>query len=194
MKAALLVAASCLALTGCVALQKDALIRSKVADYAYQMPIEDVWPGVTALLKDEGYQFNEDPASYVLTTDWKEEMGGSKVSGVWTRYMVQGARLDDARSKVRFMRESKTSYDDKEKLRTQGNDFRKEQEDPDQKQPGYTVAQLAYMSQNNTGSLKRGASDNTQQGLTRDLHMEWMLIQRLAPEHAHQIEASAGQP
>lgn len=56
------------------------------------------------------------------------------------------------------MRESKTSYDDKDKLRTQGNDNRKEQEDPEQAKPGYSVAQQAYMSQNNNGSLKAKAA------------------------------------
>jgi hypothetical protein len=184
------IAACGLALAGCfAAIQKDTYIRSKVGDYAYQMPVENVWPEVTRLLKDQGYHFIEDPSSYVLTTDWKEDLTGSKVSGSFTRYVVQGARLDPQRSAVRFLRESKLVYDDRRehsRYPTQGNTG----VDPEEKE-GLSVNDLRYMSQASTGELRRGASDNTLQGLTRDFNLEWLLLQRVAPEHASEIEARA---
>lgn len=189
-----LAAAAALPLAACVAVQKDTSVRAQLADYAYPLPPEEVWPGVTGLLKEHGYPFVEDPSTFVLATDWKEEMGGSEVSGVWTRYLVQGTRLDDDRSAIRFLRESKTAHDEKRHqagLGDNGNAPAKEFLESREGYEGTSASTLSYLSQNNAGSLKRGAVDATHQGLTRDFHMEWLLLQRLAPEHARALEGQA---
>ena len=49
---------------------------------------------------DNQLSFREDKGSFVLETEWREEFGGSRVSGFWHRYMVLGKRETPTTSKL----------------------------------------------------------------------------------------------
>jgi hypothetical protein len=66
----------------------------------YDMPLAEVWPSVRQFLTDNQLSFREDPGTFVLETEWREEFGGSRVSGFWHRYMVLGKRESPTTSKL----------------------------------------------------------------------------------------------
>ena len=70
----------------------------------YDLPLEEVWPSVRQFFADNGLSFREDTGSMVLETEWREEFGGSRVSGYWHRYMVVGKRESPTSSKLWIFR------------------------------------------------------------------------------------------
>ncbi|WP_224364897.1 hypothetical protein [Hyalangium versicolor] len=66
----------------------------------YDLPLEEVWPSVQQYFRDNQLSYREDPGTYVLETEWREEFGGSRVSGFWHRYMVLGKRDSPSTSKL----------------------------------------------------------------------------------------------
>jgi hypothetical protein len=70
----------------------------------YDMPLEEVWPSVRQFFADSNLSFREDKGSMVLETEWREEFGGSRVSGYWHRYMVVGKRESPTTSKLWIFR------------------------------------------------------------------------------------------
>ena len=63
-----------------------------------------MWPSVRQFFTDNGLPFREDRGSFVLETEWREEFGGSRVSGFWHRYMVLGKRESPTTSKLWIIR------------------------------------------------------------------------------------------
>ena len=74
----------------------------------YDAPLEEMWPSVREYFDSANLSFREDRGSLVLETDWKEEFGGSKISGYWHRYMVIGKRETPTTSKLWVIRITKT--------------------------------------------------------------------------------------
>ncbi|RKH04343.1 hypothetical protein D7V97_25425 [Corallococcus sp. CA053C] len=74
----------------------------------YDAPLDEMWPSVREYFKDANLSFREDKGSRVLQTEWKEEFGGSKISGYWHRYMVIGKRETPTKSKLWIIRITKT--------------------------------------------------------------------------------------
>ncbi len=70
----------------------------------YDRPLEEVWPSVRQYFVDAKLSFREAPDSPVLQTEWKEEFGGSKISGYWHRYLVLGKRETPTKSKLWIIR------------------------------------------------------------------------------------------
>ena len=66
----------------------------------YDMPLEEVWPSVRQFFTDNQLSYREDKGTFVLETEWREEFGGSRVSGFWHRYMVVGKRETPSTSKL----------------------------------------------------------------------------------------------
>lgn len=75
----------------------------------YDMPLEEVWPSVRQFFTDNGLSFREDVGTFVLETEWREEFGGSRVSGFWHRYMVVGKHESPTTSKLWIFRVTRTA-------------------------------------------------------------------------------------
>ncbi|QSQ20240.1 hypothetical protein JY651_33950 [Pyxidicoccus parkwayensis] len=94
-------------LAGCAARQGDFDLPDREA--IYDRPLEEVWPEVRQFFTENNLPFREDKGSAVLQTEWREEFGGSKVSGYWHRYMVLGKRESPTKSKLWIVRITKSS-------------------------------------------------------------------------------------
>jgi hypothetical protein len=94
-------------LAGCAARQGDLDLPDREA--IYDRPLEEVWPEVRQFFTDNNLPFREDKGSNVLQTEWREEFGGSKVSGYWHRYLVLGKRESPTQSKLWIVRITKSA-------------------------------------------------------------------------------------
>ncbi len=74
----------------------------------YDLPVEELWPRVREYFTDAHLPYREDRGSLVLETEWKQEFGGSKISGFWHRYLVLGKRETPTTSKLWIIRITKT--------------------------------------------------------------------------------------
>jgi hypothetical protein len=94
-------------LVGCAARQGDFDLPDREA--IYDRPLEEVWPEVRTFFTENNLPFREDKGSMVLQTEWREEFGGSKVSGYWHRYLVLGKRESPTKSKLWIVRITKSA-------------------------------------------------------------------------------------
>ncbi|MFP2933059.1 hypothetical protein ACLESO_49505, partial [Pyxidicoccus sp. 3LG] len=74
----------------------------------YDRPLEEMWPEVRQFFTENNLPFREDRGSMVLQTEWRQEFGGSKVSGFWHRYLVLGKRESPTQSKLWIIRVTKS--------------------------------------------------------------------------------------
>ena len=93
--------------SGCGAGLKSLEIPDEEA--VYDAPLEEVWPGVRQFFTDHQLSFREDKGGYRLQTEWREEFGGSRVSGFWHRYLVVGQRETPTRSKLWVIRVTRSA-------------------------------------------------------------------------------------
>jgi hypothetical protein len=100
------VVATCL-LAGCAARQGGTGIPDEEA--IYDLPLEEVWPSIRQFFVDNKISYREDKGSYVLETEWREEFGGSRVSGFWHRYLVLGKRESPSTSKLWIIRVTRSA-------------------------------------------------------------------------------------
>lgn len=77
----------------------------------YDMPLEEIWPSVRQFFTDNQMSFREDKGTFVLETEWREEFGGSRVSGFWHRYMVVGKHDTPSTSKLWIFRITRSASD-----------------------------------------------------------------------------------
>lgn len=96
-----------LLLTGCASGLKGLEIPNEEA--LYDVPLEELWPSVRQFFTDNRLPFREDKGSYVLQTEWREEFGGSRVSGFWHRYLVLGKRESPTRGKLWIIRVTRSA-------------------------------------------------------------------------------------
>lgn len=157
-------------LSGCATRLREAFIQERAGEYVYELPVERVWPHVAALLDEQGYSFKQDLANGQLVTEWKEDMGASSIAASYTRYLVVAARLDGTHCRVQFLRFT----------RTQGGGA-----------GGYDsssarIAAATAQAANNAGGVRTRTASRS-----RDLHAEWLLMQRVAPEDAEELRTAA---
>ncbi len=158
-------------LAGCAAWQKESFIKEHAGNYVYEMPVEQVWPHVRAMLKEQGYTYRELPGRFLLVTEWKEENGASEMGASFSRYMVEGQEIDDTHCRVRFLRNSMTSAQTGDMTMTSTERH---------------AARSTAAAQGTSGRAGTAASG------ARDLHAEWLLLQRVVPEDAKEIQDEAG--
>lgn len=99
------VVAACV-LAGCAARQGTGIPDEEAI---YDLPLEEVWPSVRQFFTDSNLSFREDPGSFVLETEWREEFGGSRVAGFWHRYLVLGKRETPTSSKLWIIRVTRSA-------------------------------------------------------------------------------------
>ncbi|QSQ20242.1 hypothetical protein JY651_33960 [Pyxidicoccus parkwayensis] len=100
-------AALTLWMVGCAAHRSELEIPDREA--IYDRPLEEIWPEVRQFFTDNRLPFQEDKGSMVLQTDWRQEFGGSKISGYWHRYLVLGKRESPTKSKLWIVRITKSA-------------------------------------------------------------------------------------
>jgi len=160
---------SVLLLTGCAGLQREGFIHEQAGDFIYDVPVEQVWPHVLTLIEEQGFSFREDRSRHLLTTEWREEMSSSSIAASFTRYLVEAVKLDASHTRVRVFRNS---------MSMSGG-------------PGvvegrrYAEAARNYANAPASGRLARSATG------TRDLRMEWELLQRVSPTDAAELQQVA---
>lgn len=154
-------------LTGCATVQRDSFIHQEVSDYVYDLPATEVWRHARALLAEHGYSFREAPKGFLLTTEWQEEMGGSQIAASFTRYLVEAVPLGSAHTRIRFIRNTVT--------RGGG---------PGVVEGKRYIADARAYAEGTHRNVSTAANE-------RDLHMEWLLLRRAAPEDAADLQALA---
>ncbi len=181
---------------GCATMQKDAFIKEQAGDYAYAMPVAQVWPHVGAMLKEPGYTYREAPGRFLLVTEWKEENGASSIAASFSRYMVEGQPIDDEHCRVRFIRNTMTSQ-------SAGGDavLSSQQRQASQATGGRSIGAPSEGGGPEGSASAEGATATIQSGSmgrtgtaaagVRDLNAEWLLMQRVAPEDAKEIQDEA---
>ncbi|AKF79728.1 hypothetical protein MFUL124B02_05965 [Myxococcus fulvus 124B02] len=91
---------------GCAAHRSDLDYPDREA--IYDRPLEEMWPEVRGFFTRNELPFREDQGSRVLETEWRQEFGGSKISGFFHRYMVVGRRETPTTSKLQIFRITKS--------------------------------------------------------------------------------------
>jgi hypothetical protein len=198
-------------LAGCAARQSALGVPEGEAIYA--QPLEEVWPTVRQFFTDNKLSFREDASNHVLQTEWREEFGGSRVSGFWHRYLVLGKRETPTTSKVWVIRVTRSANSALQQAgsnldwgtsRTLGVTRGNEEstaalpEIPMQGMAG-ELASSAEMwdmmsPEQEAELLNEHAGDNgivakSAHG-TRDLVMEWRIFHGIAPKLEEQAEAA----
>lgn len=155
--------------------------------YAYDAPLEQVWPVARQVLADAGYPTIAAGDDFQAITDWQDVAGGS-IAKTWVRYLVWGERLDSDRCVIRIVRaqivlipselRSTTSIHSGEGM-TQAN-------------PLKTGTPLGLPVK-----FKK-AEDRAAAGVTqtaaRDLKLEWEVLRRVRPGVATRLVELAGKP
>ncbi|RKH50789.1 hypothetical protein D7Y23_12335 [Corallococcus sp. AB050B] len=186
-----------LAVVGCAARPQDWDLTGREA--IYDRPLEEVWPSVRQYFVDAKLSFREAPGSPVLQTEWKEEFGGSKVSGYWHRYLVLGKRETPTKSKLWIIRVTRSankalSAPGKELewgvSRSMGNDAQRRQDQLAGIAPptgGWESLEGGFGLSAEDGedrfSMPRGENAIVAESAhgTRDLNMEWRVFHAIAP-------------
>ncbi len=151
--------------TACAGPSRETFLQEKAGEFMFNKPLKEVWPHVKTLLREDGYSWQDNPSQAFIRTEFKEDTGSSAMSTSSTRYSVEGYAIDVGHSRVRIMRNSVAGAG------TEGM--------------GDPRAQATAYAGPNAGRAAGTAS------ASRDLKMEWRLIQRASPEQAAQLEAEA---
>ncbi|RKH30007.1 hypothetical protein D7Y13_14495 [Corallococcus praedator] len=153
----------------------------------YDVPLSEMWPSVREYFTDANLPYREDRGSRVLETDWKQEFGGSKISGYWHRYLVIGKQEAPTKSKLWVIRVTKSVN---KTLMAPGRDLAWGQSFSRGGAAGLSPeddeARLAFPQGENAFYV------DSAQG-HRDLHMEWRVFRSIAPLLAKQQEATTAQ-
>jgi len=152
--------------------------------YVYDLPLEQVWPHASGMMRDEGHPVRETGDAFQLVTDWKETVGGG-IGKVWVQYMVWGERIDSDRCIIRIIRSQVVLVPSELRSTTS----RHNGTGMEQVNPLKVSTPLALPLKFKKAEDR--ATAGTTQTAGRDLGMEWALLQRVAPLIARQLEAYA---
>ncbi len=200
---ALLLPCALVLATGCASTLKQSALRDAAAKHVYEMPIDKVWPHVVAVVQERGFHAKQDPNSFILETEWKESMEGSKVAGQWTKLLVQGNRVDGAACTLRVLRWDRTANSTLEgkgeeyvwKMRVKGDTTGMAQGTAAESlsaegggaAPEMEGPSLQSMSDQGTGPTQLRKAAHVSQAI-RDLGLEWEILQRADPSSAARLE------
>jgi len=178
-------------LFSCAGVQRDSFVRERAAEFVYARPLREVWPHVAALLSAQGYAVHATEDPLVVETDWREELTGSTAATVWTRYQVTG-KESDGRCAVRILRSTRSG--------DSTDDRRADARIPAVDRSESISAQRAGAMQITPSSSEPGdakpetvrdSGKEAKVSGTRDLSLEWMLLQRVDPDAAAKIYSDA---
>ncbi|NTX09382.1 hypothetical protein HUA76_01190 [Myxococcus sp. CA056] len=174
--------------TGCAAHRGELDYPDREA--VYDRPLAEMWPEVRGFFTRNELSFREDKGSMVLETEWRQEFGGSRISGFFHRYMVVGRRETPTSSKLQIFRITKSVN---KTLSPPGNQIdwgvNRNMGGPNQEDNGQSVEDFEDRL-----ALPRGENGffaESGQG-QRDMVMEWRVFREVAPLLAK--EENAPQP
>ncbi|NTX06121.1 hypothetical protein [Myxococcus sp. CA040A] len=174
--------------TGCAAHRGELDYPDREA--VYDRPLAEMWPEVRGFFTRNELSFREDKGSMVLETEWRQEFGGSRISGFFHRYMVVGRRETPTSSKLQIFRITKSVN---KTLSPPGNQIdwgvNRNMGGPNQEDKGQSVEdfedRLAFPRGENGFFAESGQGQ-------RDMVMEWRVFREVAPLLAK--EENAPQP
>jgi hypothetical protein len=176
--------------TGCAATNRETFMRERAAEYVYRRPMAEVFAAAEKLLADEGYTGRESKNSWVFITEWKEDGGGSNISSNYSRYLVEGKELGPNQSLIRITHmvrstasESTGSADLSGNTHGMSPNIGSKGADADPKEGGGVPS-----TEGPAGAFNKKAGVASS---SRDVAMEWKLLQRLEPQQAKAIEREA---
>lgn len=172
---------------GCATMNRENYVHDRAGQIVYERPMPEVWAGTLQMLTEDGFSGRGAEGSYVHVTEWKESEGGSLSTRTYTRYLVEGKQLGQNRSAIRFTKATRNAGASSAGM---GN------ADPN---THAGMAQVGPPTQSNSRLSAQNMGQNSGEGIgkaslasgTRDLAMEWRLLQRLDPQKARAIEAEA---
>jgi hypothetical protein len=181
------------ALTGCATMRHQEALYEEAHRHVYPQPIEKVWPEVVSLVSTEGYPPRTGKQEFVLITEWRNDLQGSRVVSSVSRLYVEGYRVDRDTSTVRIFKQTiftgnKGGMSARENraggsdiLVGAAGDLSPFAEDP---------IKLSHMmgSTADHTPLTRGPAQ-VDRNVSRDGELEWKLIQRVDSAAAQAIEA-----
>ncbi|TQF16577.1 ChaN family lipoprotein [Myxococcus llanfairpwllgwyngyllgogerychwyrndrobwllllantysiliogogogochensis] len=163
--------------TGCAAHRGELDYPDREA--VYDRPLAEMWPEVRGFFTRNELSFREDKGSMVLETEWRQEFGGSRISGFFHRYMVVGRRETPTSSKLQIFRITKSVN---KTLSPPGNQIdwgvNRNMGGPNQEDKGQSVEdfedRLAFPRGENGFFAESGQGQ-------RDMVMEWRVFREVAP-------------
>jgi hypothetical protein len=180
---------------GCVTVQRDNFARERAGEYIYQRPLSEVWPHVVALLVAQGYSTLPATQPDQLETEWKEEATCEGCAVTYSRYQAMG-KEDRGRCIVRFVKAVRTGG-----IREGTTQTAKEAKTDQDVRETQTARKAHQGSRTDDAGPDDGPVDlhsvrtNSYKGEklsgTRDLGMEWLLLQRVEPKAAAAIYQAA---
>lgn len=203
MRSIVVLASLAVLLPGCATMQRENFVRERAGEYVYDKPLDEVWPHVRALLVAQGYVPVARSEPNQLDTEWREETAGGSGATTWSRYRVVGSETG-GQSKVVFLKNTRSGgsgmpaapRDDLDNAGTGGEDkgTRKTatagRYTQGEREGGDADYDARPTEETRPDSLRAGTRKDPVTG-TRDLAMEWLLLQRVAPEAASTIYSDA---
>lgn len=203
MKRRLVLLSTAVLVTACATANRDSFLRQKTGEHVYEAKIEDVWPHVREMFEEQGFAVMNTQGEYLLETSWKEEMAGSKVAGYWHKYMAVGVPLKGGRCQVQIVRLSKTAADYNQYSESSRGPSGQRMSKPiasDTTVPVATPGEIENEEGSSAQSLQFSASDQSQSQLMkwtgtrdgeRDFGYEFLLMQRIDPDSAAELQQAA---
>lgn len=177
-------------LFGCAGLQRDSFVRERAAEFVYTRPLREVWTHVAALLSTQGYALHATEDPLVLETDWREELTGSTAATVWTRYQVIG-KESNRRCAIRILRSTRSG----DSTNDRRSDARMPAADTSDSISAQRAAAMRSAPSEEPSDGKpetvRDSGKAAKVSGTRDLSLEWVLLQRVDPDAAARIYSDA---
>lgn len=152
----------------------DALAEARTGMYVYHRPAAEVRAEVQALLREEGFTLVPTDDGPFVHTQWKRIFGDEDFATTSVRYVVLVKRLTAHHCRVEAMRLVRNTI---------GMETYHPQR-PDNPSKGGNADTKVY----GKGEVPLAAGPRTH---TRDLALEWKLLQRLEPQRAHRIHEDA---
>jgi hypothetical protein len=191
LRASAAVLLSALTLAGCAGAQKQATL-TKMYDYVYPRPLEEIWPGVEQFVQDEGFAIRKGEEQRLLISEWRTSFSESRVASGSERILVEGTALNPANSEVRIFRESlmrgnrgpmgaRENHGGSQLLMLAPDDDNPLEYDP--------VGLGHRFGEERDTHLK--PPKNLNRMVERDVKMELRLLQRLAPQEVKKLEQKA---
>jgi hypothetical protein len=155
---------------GCAALREENRIHDATREYTYPQPGWKVWPSVMSYVTAKGYSYKTHPTQLALVTEWKEAFHGSRVASSYSRLLVQVRPGPNASSSVQILEQ--TVFTGGKGRPTMAEDTQPE-----------------VLANANAGA--EGDPRGMRRVVSRNLAMEWELLQQLQPQDAQALAARA---
>lgn len=190
------------ALAGCATISKDAFLHDGASLHRYERPLDEVLVEAKKVLEERGYVFRAGFGEKRLASEWKEEMGSSTIAASYSRYLVEGFSIDDKRCQIRVHRQTARSggasvHDSEaDSLDRSNTEAATASDSPGGAARASTLNVATTTTTRSESATKDYAAELSGKRaenatVSRDLQIEWLLMQRLAPEDAQELQQVA---